>query len=243
MRKLLQQVGGHTPMFQIGQGCLAKPLTHREAQFYQLKPTKLAPFMPHFKGIETSNIILEDLTQYFVQPCILDLKMGTRQHSDQDDETKRLSKIARCQNSTSHSLGVRMCGSQWVNPHSGQVVKTDKYAGRGYDVADFVQALRHFLSDGVGNRHSVMLDLLGQLLQLRSTIAALDSFRFYSCSLLIMYEGGLDSSSPVIVKIIDFAQITYQGFMNDSIVHSGPDRGFIKGVDSLITILQALLIE
>ena len=45
------------------------------------------------------------------------------------------------------------------------------------------------------------------------------------------------------VKIIDFANCTFEGFMDDPIVHSGPDRGFLKGLDSIIKILKNALVS
>ena len=52
-----------------------------------------------------------------------------------------------------------------------------------------------------------------------------------------------DRKSPpsVVVKMIDFAHSTFEGFMGDPISHSGPDHGYIKGLDSLIELLESAL--
>ena len=52
-------------------------------------------------------IVLENLTECYKKPCVLDLKMGTRMYGDFATETKRESQRRKCQKSTSAKLGVR----------------------------------------------------------------------------------------------------------------------------------------
>ncbi|CAO3615275.1 unnamed protein product [Mucor fragilis] len=57
-------------------------------------------------------ILLEDLTDNIQCPCVLDLKMGNRHYGVFSNEVKMKSQTTKCINSTSHQLGVRICGMQ-----------------------------------------------------------------------------------------------------------------------------------
>ena len=55
------------------------------------------------------------------------------------------------------------------------------------------------------------------------------------------------SASPVpafhkapVLRLIDFANVTFPGFCKDDIFHEGPDQGFLFGLNNLITILEAI---
>lgn len=69
-------------------------------------------------------IALEDAVERFRLPCVIDLKMGQRQHGDDASEEKKLSQSEKCKRSTSHELGIRMvfciifCPSRIIIPTS-----------------------------------------------------------------------------------------------------------------------------
>lgn len=60
----------------------------------------------------TDFLMMENITSSYRRPCVLDLKMGTRQHGDDATAEKRSKQIAKCAASTSATLGVRLCGMQ-----------------------------------------------------------------------------------------------------------------------------------
>ena len=57
-------------------------------------------------------LLLENLVSRYKYPCILDLKVGTRQYADDVSAAKKARKIAKTQSTTSATLGLRLTGMQ-----------------------------------------------------------------------------------------------------------------------------------
>lgn len=78
--------------------------------------------------------------------------------------------------------------------NTGHYLCRNKYYGRGLSIEGFREALYQYLHNGKGLRRDLFEPILSKLRSLKAVLDRQASYRFYSSSLLIIYEGKVRES-------------------------------------------------
>lgn len=209
------QGGGHGQIKRSHSGALhteilAKPLIERENRFYQyITTTPMRMWVPEYFGVTEQEddenrqqfLLIEDLTSGIHSPCIADIKIGTRSYEVDASEKKKEAQLSHIKGTTTETHACRMVDVSLRK--DGVLIKEwDRISGRQAPLSMFIEVLQKFLP---GKRKQEFLGLLNDLIEkLIETKTLNPRSRFYSASLLVIYDGDF-IDNPMNIALIDFA--------------------------------------
>jgi 1D-myo-inositol-tetrakisphosphate 5-kinase/inositol-polyphosphate multikinase len=221
-------------------------------------PNHIRKFFPIFHGtqlMEASDgsglhphLVLQDVVSSCLNPSIMDIKIGSRTWYPEASEEYILKCFKKDRESTSLALGFRISGLQVHGSKESGIWKPDKKLIKNFTAKDVRLVLRKFVSSNACADSGMDPDcsfastvyggsagILAQLLELKEWFEDQTIFRFYSCSVLLVYDKESVSkgrSSRVEVKLVDFAHVVEgKGII---------DHNFLGGLCSFIKFISEI---
>lgn len=152
--------------------------------------------------------------------------MGEWHWNADDDAAKKERSIGKSKWTTSVEYGVRVMGAKSYKTDVRKYVVHGKDRGRSLNRAGLDGDLAWFFSDGRHPKKILRMKVI------RDNMRREKHFKFYSSSILVVYEG--DGYLPILVDVrtLDFAKA--------QCVENAIDEGFVLGVDSLVAAMEAV---
>lgn len=202
----------------------------------------LQKFVPRFSGTimfgGRKMLVLEDVGAVYSKPCVIDIKIGHKTWYNTADEGYIARARAKDRATTQAMLGFKVCGWQVYKHSNGTICRGSKSICKTLTENDVEKAFLDFADNETGlGPQSVFGGTFGaltQMLELKAWFEHQRHFRFYSSSILILYEGSAACPEDLNLRvcIVDFAH-TFAA-------EGKKDCNFIEGLTSLIECLRSL---
>jgi len=224
-----------------GEGQIMKRVGKGEFEFYSkilADHPSCAKFLPKYYGTqeksENKYVIIEDLTQYYEKPCILDVKIGVSSVGEDASPEKRAAMEKKDKGTTTQSLGMRITAMKVYQASTKDFKSLDKSWGKSVTQDKMTKSLEVFFDNGEEIRKDLLAGFLEILSKIQTWFLEQKELRFYSSSLLFLYDGVKKSGEPKVdIRMIDFAHV-------HPITDGGRDEGYIFGVKNLIEHLEKM---
>lgn len=181
-------------------------------------------------------IVLENLLKNFVKPNVLDIKLGKVLYDETASDEKRDTLTQVSANTTSGSLGIRICGMKLqknqltdqfdeshyqIDDNDRDYVFVNKQFGRSCKDSEVEQAFNAFFANDnlTETRQRQLKEIFLQRLQLFYNTLLDEEVRMISSSLLFIYEGDTDRWD----ELNDEDRILKDDFIDDSDNEDGSD--------------------
>lgn len=231
----------------------APPKGAREVSFYQTISTSSVETDVMFKdltakffgteSVKMSNgehceyLVLENLTQGFAKPCVMDVKIGSVTYGPDASDAKK-GKEAQSYAGTKIPYGFSVLG---IISHSRKkgFKRLTKAFGRSLDENNLDDVLNHFLSVDIEFAKIIARCFLEKLDEFLDFFSKQTSYHVYASSLLFVYDyDALEAENynlrnPVRLKLIDFAHV-FPG-------KGELDQNFLYGLKNLSNLFRKFL--
>lgn len=184
-------------------------------------------------------IVLEDVCHGFVRPCVLDIKMGSRQYGVNAPEGKRQSKTEKARKSSSSTLGLRVSGYKRWNAKSRTYEAKGKRECFSYNTSQIEDTLHHFF----GGDPQLIAHFIRIVQEFEGAFRKQTAFRFFTSSVLLVFDGERPCETARLA-MVDFAYTYCRSELvsaNDEHAHENNDSGYLRGIESLGCMLGHVL--
>ncbi|CAF3988683.1 unnamed protein product [Adineta steineri] len=209
--------------------------------FYALRPFLAAP-LGIYQYNEINYLVLENIVQKFVHPCIADIKIGRITYDFQASKED----IEKCHRRYPplNEVGFQLLGWQNYNSRTNLYDYHDKTCGRSLTKEEIIYAIAHFYGAPRSDHRKIVRLVLERLTILEHIMTKQQGLVFICSSLLIVYEGENDneinlSSEPKFdIRVIDLCKVFK---VEQYVDRTGLDDNFLYGLRSYMNYLRRLL--